>query len=79
MGPRDCLIVGVEDDPNGMLRVYIDHRSYGHYVLIEDEEDKERARRAWDMSYQGHLFMKRPPSEAVYSKPPSRAPGTEGA
>lgn len=62
----DCLVVGVEDDPSGMLRVYIDHRSYGRYVLIEHEEDKERARDAWAQSFGGHLTMKRPPADAVF-------------
>lgn len=68
MGPNDVLIVGVEDDPSGMLRIYMNSPEPRCYVLIENEEDKERARREWEHSYQGHLFMKQPPRDAIYKE-----------
>jgi hypothetical protein len=66
LSPAHCLVVGLEDDPSGMLRVYIDHRSYGRYFMIYNEDDKAAARFEWDVSFQGHLMTKRPPEDAIF-------------
>lgn len=61
----DVLVVGVEDDPNGMLRVYIGHRADGRYLLVADPATQERVRRAWGW---GHLTIPKPPADAVFSE-----------
>lgn len=44
------LVVGIEDtapDDEAFLKVYIEHRSYGRYVLIYDEVAAAQVRDAW--------------------------------
>jgi hypothetical protein len=43
---RAVMIVGVEDDPHGCVRMYIGHRMYGRYVLLVGQE-AENAKRVW--------------------------------
>ena len=44
------LIVGIEDDPDGSLRVYVDARHTGIHTHIDDESAKEQVRNAWASS-----------------------------
>ena len=41
------LIVGVEDNPNGGIRVYLGHRGDGIFVIVDDEESIATVRRSW--------------------------------
>lgn len=41
------LVVGIEDDPDGSLRVYLDMRSRGIHTHVDDEDAKAEVRSAW--------------------------------
>lgn len=60
------LIVGLGECADGALKVYVGSRGRGVYVVVTDEAEKVRVRRAWAASYNGHLFMATPPREALY-------------
>lgn len=47
-------ITGIEDRPNGAMRVYVGPRYKGRYFLPEPDE-REPIRRAWGCG--GHLWM----------------------
>jgi hypothetical protein len=67
--PSHVLITGIEDDPSGMLRVYFSPNGGRRlYMLIENEEDKQRARDEWAGSFGGHLFVDRPPEDGVFEE-----------
>lgn len=53
------LVTGVEDDPEGGVRVYFGHRSDHHYVFCTDPEGVETVRRAWG-NQMGHVTMPKP-------------------
>lgn len=44
------LIVGLEDDADGSLRVYVDMRSTGIHTHVSDESAKDQYRRAFGSS-----------------------------
>ena len=48
-------VTGIEDRPNGAMRVYVGHRYKGRYFLPEPA-DRETIRRAFHSSQ--HLWMK---------------------
>lgn len=55
--PNGHLVVGLEDDTDGSVRVYLDHRWRGIHTHVKDAQAVERVRRAWASSYRsGHLF-----------------------
>ena len=60
------LIVGVEDQPEGWLKVYIVARYKNIYCVVKDPEDQERVRRAWGSTAM-HLTMPKPEPHQVYS------------
>jgi len=66
--PDGHLIVGVEDDTDGSLRVYLDMRSTGLHTHVDDESAKAEVRRAWSASYMGHLTTQ-VPKEALCTCP----------
>lgn len=63
------LLVGVEDEPTGGLRLYLGHRSRGLYTVITDAVAIEEVRRAWGSGGHGghHITLPIPPPECVYS------------
>ena len=48
--PRERLIVGLEDDADGSLRVYVDARWTGIHTHVDDPEVKDKLRRSWGSS-----------------------------
>lgn len=61
------LMVGMELEPSGGARIYLDHRMRGLYAFIRGEDQIERARRAW--SHRGqHVTVPIPPPECVFSE-----------
>lgn len=60
-----CLVVGVEDGPEGMLKVYVDARHRGLYALVEDAEAQQAIRRAW-ANTSSHLTITIPPPECLF-------------
>jgi hypothetical protein len=48
-------ITGIEDRPNGAMRVYVGPRYLGRYFLPEPE-DREPIRHAWGAG--GHVWMR---------------------
>jgi hypothetical protein len=60
-----CLIVGVEDDPDGSLRVYLGARWKGIHVHVDDETARAEIRRAWGDPLSAHVFTARPPADAL--------------
>ena len=67
--PDGHLIVGLEDDDDGSLRVYVDHRSTGIHSHVADHGAQAEIRDAWVGSYRGHLTT-RIPREALCDCPP---------
>jgi hypothetical protein len=63
------LVVGVEDDPDGSLRMYVGHRFKGIYAIVDDPAEKEKLRSAWGSG--GHLFTAIP--ETLFQDPPAPA------
>ena len=59
------LITGIEDQPEGWMKVYVGSRYKNIYVVCTEPEDQERVRRAWGSSAM-HLMMPRPPPEALF-------------
>lgn len=64
------LVVGIEDTPDGALKVYIDARYLRRYVVATDPDEIAEVRRAWNSST-GHVFMRTPPPEVVMVDPPA--------
>lgn len=58
------FLVGLEDQADGGLRLYLKHRSLGLYSVIYDEAAKDDVRRAWDGG--GHVTVPVPPVGCVY-------------
>lgn len=56
--PDAALIVGVEDDADGSLRVYLYARWKGIHTHVDDEAAKDAARRAWNSG--GHVVTRVP-------------------
>lgn len=59
------FVVGVEDNGDGALRVYLGHRAKGLYVLVEDEDAKAQVQRAWE-GCSGHITIAVPPPECIF-------------
>jgi hypothetical protein len=57
------LLVGVEDDPDGGIRVYLGHRGRGLYAVITDADAIEEVRNAWAGG--GHVTIPIPPRECI--------------
>jgi hypothetical protein len=60
------LVVGLGERelPWGLLKVYIDARYLGRYVIVDDDAARE-VRRAWAASY-SHLVAPKPDPEKVF-------------
>ena len=65
------LIVGLEDDPDGSLRVYLDARFRGIHTHVDNEEAKAEVRRAWSGAM-SHITT-RVPDSALCDCPPGGA------
>lgn len=65
-----CLIVGVEDDPGGWLKVYLGARYKNIYCVVTNPEDQERVKKAWGSTAM-HVTMPLPdPSELFNDEHP---------
>ena len=64
---RSVEICGVEDGPDGALKVYVGPRYNGIYVLVTDQGDQDRVRNAWALG--GHVFMARPVADLLWKDP----------
>lgn len=60
MHPEGHIIVGLQDDSDGSLRVYLDHRSTGLHTHVDDEKAQAELRSAWGASFMGHLTTQVP-------------------
>jgi hypothetical protein len=58
-------VVGVEDDPDGGVRVFFGHRSDGRYVWITDEVSVCEVRETWAQTAQ-RVTMVAPLPEQVF-------------
>ncbi len=45
--PDGCLIVGVEDEPGGSMRVYLNARWTGVHTHVDDPVAQDEIRGAW--------------------------------
>jgi hypothetical protein len=63
------LVVGIQDEPGGGLRVYLGHRSDGVYCIIEDRAAIERLRCVWSGNCQ--VVIATPPADCIYREGPS--------
>lgn len=59
-------LVGVEEQDDGGMRLYITHRARGLYALIYDEGAKAEAREAWNGG--SRILIPTPPLECVFSE-----------
>jgi len=62
------LIVGVEDNPSGGIRVYLGHRGDGIFVIVDDEASIAAARRAWAGSSHSFVSKKDIPEDALWTE-----------
>jgi hypothetical protein len=60
------LLVGLEDEPDGTLRVYLGHRAKGIYMQVITPQAQEHFRRAWGGGF-GYVWMwPLPPADALF-------------
>lgn len=65
------LLVGLEESLDG-LHVYLGSRAKGLYLVVTDEQEKERFRKAWATG--GHVWMWPLPAEsAIHSDKAAKA------
>ena len=69
------LIVGVEDQPEGWMKVYIGARYKNIYCVVTNPEDQERVRRAWNSTGM-HVTMPKPDPSEIYDDKHPYVPGT---
>ena len=62
------LIVGVEDNPDGGLRVYLGHRGDGIFVIVKDEASIATVRRAWSGGQHCFASKKDIPDDALWTE-----------
>jgi len=63
------LLVGLEDAPDGVLKVYLGARWKGLHLRVTDPEEQDTFRRAWGSG--GHVWMwPIPPAETIHSDGP---------
>ena len=62
------LLVGLEDDEDGSLRVYLGRRWTGIHTHVADEDAKRELRRVWGQG-RGHALVTTPPREALCDCP----------
>lgn len=46
---RETLLVGIEEQDDGGLRLYLGHRSSGLYAVVYDRDVQDDARRLWGL------------------------------
>jgi len=66
------LIVGIEDDTDGSLRVYVGARWKNIHTHVEDEGTKREVRNAWGGAH-GHVVADIP-ADALCDCPPPASP-----
>jgi hypothetical protein len=72
MAGTHTLLVGLEDNGDDGLRVYLKSRSEGLYALVYDEAAKANLLRVWG-GYgpghgSGHITVPIPPSDCIYQE-----------
>lgn len=72
MAGTHTLLVGLEDNGDGGLRVYLKSRSEGLYALVYDEEAKAELLRGWGGYGAGHgsshITVPVPPPGCIYQE-----------
>ncbi len=64
-GGPTTFMVGLEEMEDGALKVYVDCRSRGLYVIVKDEEVKKELRSAWgDTSV--HVLIPLPRPDQIF-------------
>jgi hypothetical protein len=58
------LLVGVEDQEDGALRLYLGARYRGLYVVVDDPDAQAQARAAWATG--GHVTIPVPPVDCIH-------------
>jgi hypothetical protein len=66
--PDHHLLVGLEDDADGSLRVYVDARYLGIHTHVDDEAAKEEVRRGYASA---HHVTAHIPRDSLCDCPPS--------
>lgn len=64
MTGRTALVVGVKDDPDGALKVYVGARYRGIYVLVDDANAQHEIQRAWATG--GHVLVPLPDDSQLH-------------
>ena len=60
---RTAEVTGLEDEPDGALRIYVGPRYKGVYAIVEDQELQRALWAAWSCG--GHVVIPRPPPECL--------------
>lgn len=63
---RACELVGIEDQDDGGLRLYLTHRARGVYALVYDEDVKADARAKWRGGQR--VLVPTPPPDCVFKE-----------
>jgi len=50
-------VCGITDMPDGTLKVYLNSRPEGWFIIVESPEDIEATKRMWSRSSMGHCFV----------------------
>jgi hypothetical protein len=69
MTGRTAMVTGLEDEPDGALKVYVGPRWRGVYVLVDDAEAKDAIRRGWAVG--GHLLIPIPAAKCLWRGEPA--------
>lgn len=69
MAGTQTYLVGIEEQDDGGLRLYLGHRADGLYAVIYDEDVKANVRAAWAGKH-AIVTVPTPPSECIYQEAP---------
>jgi hypothetical protein len=61
-------LVGIEDQSDGGLRLYLTHRSRGEYVVVDDPDVQRAVRATWAGG--GRVLIPAPPATAIHRERP---------
>lgn len=57
------MVTGLEDQPDGSLKVYVGARYRGLYFVTDDAETQKALRVGW--AHGGHLLILTPPADVI--------------